>query len=75
MAHSPTLHVRVDSEVCSGHGRCYVLAPDVFTTDDFGHCEVLVDSPNRPELIAQARLGADNCPERAIVIEGNAIVD
>jgi len=60
--------VAVDAETCTGHGRCYVLAPDVFGTDDFGHCVVLhaeVDG----DLAAQARVGAENCPERAITVE------
>ena len=33
--------VRVDADLCVGHGRCYVLAPDVFGADEFGHCIVL----------------------------------
>ena len=62
------MKVRVDSELCVGHGRCYVLAPDVFAPDDFGHCVVVA-----PEVdgagAEQARIGAENCPERAIFLE------
>jgi ferredoxin len=59
--------VQVDGDLCTGHGRCYALAPEVFGADDFGHCEVLVaDVP--PDLEAAARAGADNCPERAITV-------
>ena len=36
------MKVRVDPDLCVGHGRCYVLAPEVFEPDDFGHCVVLV---------------------------------
>jgi ferredoxin len=54
--------------MCVGHGRCYALAPDVFGADDYGHAEVLVESPEGA-LVEQARLGAENCPERAIVLE------
>ncbi|EUA40756.1 ferredoxin [Mycobacterium avium subsp. hominissuis 101] len=32
--------VVVDAERCTGHGRCYTLAPDVFDADEFGHCVV-----------------------------------
>lgn len=61
------MRVRVDAAVCSGHGRCYALAPDVFGPDDFGHCEILVTDGEVPEgLQAQARTGRDNCPELAI---------
>ena len=60
--------VRVDADLCVGHGRCYVLGPDVFGTDDFGHCVILVEDVTG-DLEAQARQGADNCPERAITVE------
>lgn len=62
------MHVRVDPEVCTGHGRCYALAPDVFAPDERGHCVVLVEDVP-PELEAQARAGEANCPERAISID------
>ncbi len=32
------MKVTVDADLCVGHGRCYVLGPDVFGTDEFGHC-------------------------------------
>lgn len=60
--------VRVDSNLCVGHGRCYALAPDVFSSDDFGHCVLLVENPEGA-LADQARIGAENCPERAITLE------
>jgi ferredoxin len=61
------MKVSVDSEACVGHGRCYALAPDVFGADDHGHCEILVDEVPS-ELEEQARIGAANCPERAITL-------
>ena len=60
--------VRVDADLCVGHGRCYVLAPDVFGTDEFGHCVVLAEEV--PDALGpDARTGADNCPEQAITVE------
>lgn len=59
------MKVRVDVEKCVGHGRCYVLAPDVFEDDDRGYCLLKCEEPP-PELEAQARLGEENCPEGAI---------
>ena len=56
------------AEACTGHGRCYVLAPDVFAPDDFGHCEIVVSDVDGA-LAEQARIGAENCPERAISLE------
>ena len=43
-------------------------APDVFGTDEFGHCEILDEEIGRCAG-RQARMGADNCPEQAITIE------
>jgi ferredoxin len=60
--------VRVDADLCVGHGRCYVLGPDVFGADEFGHCIVLEEQVGAA-LEAQARVGAENCPEQAITIE------
>jgi ferredoxin len=62
------MKVRVDPDLCVGHGRCYALAPDVFAPDDYGHSHVLLGEVDGP-LAEQARMGADNCPERAITIE------
>jgi ferredoxin len=62
------MKVSVDSEMCTGHGRCYVLGPDVFGADDYGHCVILREEVS-DDLAAQARVGAENCPERAITVE------
>jgi len=62
------VRVRVDLARCVGHGRCYVLAPDVFEEDERGHC-VLKRAEIPSELEAQARLGEENCPEGAISLE------
>jgi ferredoxin len=61
------MRVSVDLDACTGHGRCYALAPDVFAPDDRGHCLILVEDVP-PELEAQARAGESNCPERAITV-------
>jgi ferredoxin len=61
------VRVAVDEEACTGHGRCYALAPEVYAPDDRGHCEVLTpDVP--PGLEEPARTGEANCPERAITV-------
>jgi ferredoxin len=43
------------------------LAPDVFDSDDVGHCAVLIEEVSG-ELEAQARTGEQNCPEQAITL-------
>ena len=62
------MRVRIDPDACTGHGRCYSLAPEVFEPDDYGHGRViLAEVP--PELRAKAELGVQNCPEHAISVE------
>ena len=61
------MKIKIDNERCTGHGRCYALAPEVFEPDDEGHSIVLHEEVP-PEFEAKARLGVDNCPEQAISI-------
>ena len=61
------MKLRIDREACTGHGRCYVLAPDVFEPDDEGHSVALVDDIP-PALLEHAQLAVANCPESAITI-------
>jgi ferredoxin len=62
------VHIRLDADRCQGHGRCYVLAPDLFDADDYGHCVLLVDEvPAGRE--DDARSGVENCPEQALSLE------
>jgi ferredoxin len=62
------VHIRLDADRCQGHGRCYVLAPDLFDADDYGHCVLLVDEvPAGRE--DDARTGVENCPEQALSLE------
>jgi ferredoxin len=59
------MRVTLDRTRCTGHGRCYVLAPDVFEADDDGYS--VVRSVEVPvHLEGQARTGQANCPEGAI---------
>ena len=61
------MRIEVDPEVCTGHGRCYALAPEVFEADDDGYCATRsLEVP--PDLERPARLGVDSCPEGAIRI-------
>ncbi len=59
--------IAVDPDRCTGHGRCYTLAPDVFDADEVGHCVVLVDEVSG-ELETQAATAEQNCPESAITL-------
>ena len=62
------MKVRVDEEVCQGHGRCHAAAPELFILDDLGYCRIgEVDVP--PELEGKARMGVLGCPEQAITVD------
>ena len=64
----PAMKIRIDSELCTGHGRCYTLAPALFETDDEGFGQVIrAEVP--PELEADARRAVGNCPERAVLLD------
>ena len=62
------MRVRIDPDVCTGHGRCYSLAPEVVEPDDYGHGKVILEDVPE-DLRAKAELGVQNCPEHAISVE------
>jgi ferredoxin len=57
--------IRLDADACVGHGRCYSLAPQVFSADELGHCVIVADRPD-PEDVSRADLAVRSCPERAL---------
>ena len=64
------MRIAFDAAVCTGHGRCYAIAPEVFDADDQGHC-VVIGGSDLPVPVGQeaaARTGVDNCPEGALAI-------
>ena len=66
------MRVRVDSEKCQGHNRCYALAPELFDVDDYGDAHERNDGVVPAGLEEKARLAVSNCPEYAISIEEDA---
>jgi len=61
--------VVIDALRCQGHGRCFTLAPDIFTYDELGNGQVVGDGGLTEDTISLARLAQANCPEHAIDIE------
>jgi ferredoxin len=60
-----SVQLRVDGELCQGHGRCYDLFPDLFEADEVS----ALSRPIRPMADATAaRRAASNCPESAIIV-------
>jgi ferredoxin len=69
------MKVKVDSEKCQGHNRCYALAPGLFKVDEYGYATERGDGTVPPGMEEKARLAVENCPEQAISItedEGQA---
>lgn len=65
------MRLRLDRERCTGHGRCYDLAPALFDADDDGFGVVAAPEGIVPEGAEDlARKAATNCPEHAISVEG-----
>jgi ferredoxin len=63
------MRILLDVDRCTGHGRCYALAPEVYDADDDGHCVLRVTGDVPDEWADRARTGALNCPEQALTIE------
>jgi ferredoxin len=63
------MKMKIDEELCTGHGRCAHYAPNVFRLDDVGYN---ADVGKTIEVLAgeekNAKLGMKSCPERAITI-------
>lgn len=63
------MRVKIDSEHCTGHGRCAKYAPNVFILDDDGYN---ADRGNEIDVPAgeeeNAKRGMKSCPERAITL-------
>ena len=62
------MKLRIDQGLCTGHGRCYALAPNLFDADDEGY-GVLTQSEVGAEHEAEARKAVLGCPERAVILE------
>ena len=61
------VRIQLDRETCTGHGRCYALAPEVYAADDEGNCVLLFERIPE-ELEEQAKRAALNCPEDALAV-------
>lgn len=62
------MKVHVNNEMCQGHGRCYTVAPEIFTSDDLGYVDVHGTTEVPDNRADAARVAAEACPEGAIRI-------
>ena len=61
------MKMRIDEELCTGHGRCAHYAPNVFRLDNDGYNADMGSTITVPAgEEKQAKLGMKSCPERAI---------
>jgi ferredoxin len=60
------MRIRIDFDRCSGHGRCYDVAPSLFTDDERGYGQVKGDGTVTAATEEEARAAVNSCPERAV---------
>ena len=71
MADHGELTVALRPGLCSGHARCYAIAPGLYPIDDEGYSAL--EPTLVPENLRQlARTGAEACPEGAILMDETA---
>jgi ferredoxin len=62
--------LKVDADECTGHGRCYRIAPDLLSFDDEGYVSIrgqeAIDVPADLTDVAQEIEGT--CPEGAVIL-------
>jgi ferredoxin len=64
------MKLTIDAAMCTGHGRCYTLAPDLLHYDDEGFPTERGTTVDVPEdQLKAAREAALSCPEGAITID------
>jgi ferredoxin len=64
------LRVTIATERCTGHGRCYNIAPALFSDDERGFGEVIGAGAVASEHEEAARAAVAGCPEHAVVLDG-----
>ena len=62
------MRINLDSDACQGHNRCYMLAPELFDTDDEGYAILRIEGDIPTEHQEKGMLAVDNCPEFAIEV-------
>ena len=61
--------LRVDADRCTGHGRCYSVAPKLLSDDDEGFVTLRGSSMEiADDQLADAEKAGAACPERAITL-------
>jgi len=62
------MKISIDAQLCTGHARCVLLAPALFTDDERGYGVVIGDGTVTDDQLEQAHKAVAACPERAITL-------
>jgi len=62
------VRVKVDLELCHGHGQCEDAAPEIFFVTDEGYARLRMEEISDLDLQQHAKEAADRCPTRAILL-------
>lgn len=60
------MRLHLNLQLCQGHGRCFMVAPELFDTDGDGYAILLGNGDVSPDLEEKAMSAVANCPEHAI---------
>lgn len=63
------MKVSVNNEICSGHARCWHVAPEFFTLDEEGYSNIDIGNEVPAGQEALIRNAVGQCPEKALTIE------
>jgi ferredoxin len=63
------MKLTVDGKSCMGHGRCYLMAPDLLAYDDEGYVTIRDQTIEvAADQVEAAEDAAGTCPEQAITL-------
>ena len=54
------MRIKVDTDKCQGHNRCFSLAVELFDVDDYGYATEIGDGQVPADLEEKARLAVAN---------------
>lgn len=63
--------LRVNRTVCSGHGDCAELLPELVTLDEWGY-PVIADTALPARLVREVRRTVTDCPALALRVTGES---
>lgn len=63
------MKISIDHEACTGHGRCYALAPDLIEDDEQGYGQVRGNGEVTDAALQSAQAASRACPEQAVHLE------